>query len=290
MNKYGLTEKEQDEIITLFKKYSEIGEVILFGSRAMNTFTATSDIDFALKGEGVFRIIGGLISDFEESSLIYEVDVIDYQKISSEPLLEHIKKYGIVLYRKGWVETTPGEVATFQRGFDLPEKDRINGEYPLNTTLWIKDFHGNNKRFIYYFLKKFLFDKYNAGSGMPPLNRNHIHPITVLIPPLSEQKAIATVLSAFDDKIKLLREQNQTLEILAQTIFKEWFVHFNFPDIDDKPYKDNGGEMVDFDILIAPIFKKIKNNTAQIQTLAKTRDTLLPKLMSGKIRVKGFEQ
>ena len=51
-------------------------------------------------------------------------------------------------------------------------------------------------------------------------------------------------MSAFDDKIELLREQNQTLETLAQTIFKEWFVHFNFPDKDGKPYRDNGGEMV----------------------------------------------
>ncbi|MCK5353590.1 MAG: restriction endonuclease subunit S [Methyloprofundus sp.] len=172
---------------------------------------------------------------------------------------------------KGWIETTLGEVATFQRGFDLPKKDRTSGQYPLmvsngqdgthkdykikapgvvtgrsgtlgsvfyvkenfwalNTTLWVKDFHGNNKRFIYYFLKRFPFDKYNSGSGVPTLNRNHIHPILVKIPPLPEQNAINNILSVFDEKIELLREQNETLETLAQTIFKEWFVNFNFPE------------------------------------------------------------
>ena len=111
MNKYGLTEKEQVEILALIKKYPEIDEVILFGSRAMNTFTKISDIDLALKGDNISRIIGSLVSDFEDSSLIYEVDVIDYHGISSEALLEHIRKYGKVFYRKGWVETTLGEVA-----------------------------------------------------------------------------------------------------------------------------------------------------------------------------------
>lgn len=182
---------------------------------------------------------------------------------------------------KGWVKTTLGDVATFQRGFDLPKKDRIIGEYPLmvsngqdgthkeykvkapgivtgrsgtlgevfyvqenfwalNTTLWVKDFHNNNEKFIYYFLKRFPFKKYNSGSGVPTLNRNHIHPITVKIPLLLEQKAIAKLLSSFDEKIELLQEQSKTLEALAQAIFKEWFVNFNYPGAI--------GEMVDSEL------------------------------------------
>lgn len=64
--------------------------------------------------------------------------------------------------------------------------------------------------------------------------------INLCLPPLPEQKAIADMLSSFDEKIELLREQNKTLETLAQTIFKEWFVNFNYPDAT--------GEMVDSEL------------------------------------------
>ena len=96
--------------------------------------------------------------------------------------------------------------------------------WPLNTTLWVKDFHGHDIYFVYYFLKTLSFEKYNAGSGVPTLNRNHIHPLPVKIPPLSEQKAIAEVLSSLDDKIDLLHRQNKTLENMAQALFRKWFV------------------------------------------------------------------
>jgi type I restriction enzyme S subunit len=72
------------------------------------------------------------------------------------------------------------------------------------------------------------------------LNLKDIKELGVPIPPLPEQKAIADILSSFDEKIELLREQNKTLESLAQTIFKEWFVNFNYPDAT--------GEMVDSEL------------------------------------------
>jgi type I restriction enzyme S subunit len=93
-----------------------------------------------------------------------------------------------------------------------------------NTTLYVKDFKGNNELFIYYFLKTFNFKQFNVGSAVPTLNRNHIHPLDVIIPPLPEQKAIASVLSSLDDKIDLLHRQNKTLEAMAETLFRQWFV------------------------------------------------------------------
>lgn len=115
--------------------------------------------------------------------------------------------------------------------------------WPLNTTLWVKDFHGNSEKFVYYFFKTIPFDKYNAGSGVPTLNRNHIHPLPVKIPLLPEQRAIAAVLSSLDDKIELLREQNKILEAVAQAIFKEWFVNFNFPGATGKMIDSEVGEI-----------------------------------------------
>jgi len=77
---------------------------------------------------------------------------------------------------------------------------------------------------LYYFLKTIAFKQFNTGSAVPSLNRNHIHELLVEIPPLSEQKSIASVLSSLDDKIDLLHRQNATLEKMAETLFRQWFV------------------------------------------------------------------
>ena len=98
--------------------------------------------------------------------------------------------------------------------------------WPLNTALYVTDFHGNDQRFAYYFLKQFDFQSYNSGSAQPSLNRNFIHPIPVDVPPVCEQRAIAHVLGTLDDKIELNRRMNQTLEELARALFKSWFVDF----------------------------------------------------------------
>lgn len=96
--------------------------------------------------------------------------------------------------------------------------------WPLNTTLYVEDFKGNNPKFIYFFLQSFNFEKFNDKSTVPGINRNHLHIESVNIPPLPEQKAIAEVLSSLDDKIDLLHRQNETLEQMAETLFRQWFV------------------------------------------------------------------
>ena len=286
--------------------------------------------------------------------------------------------------------------------------------------------------FLYYTFKSRRFTGYIHGISQGTSVQLNMKVRDLLgydfyLPPLPEQKAIADMLSSFDEKIELLREQNKTLETLAQTIFKEWFVNFNYPDatgemvdselgeipkgwrvgklgdvveifdskrvplssnerqkrqgiypyygatkamdyiddylfdgtyllmaedgsvMDDKGYpflqyvwgkfwvnnhthilqgkngfstealyvflkkrkvasivngavqlKINQKNLMNFDILIPanevlqsfneflqPIFEKVKNNSSQIQTLSKTRDALLPKLMSGGVRAYG---
>jgi type I restriction enzyme S subunit len=99
--------------------------------------------------------------------------------------------------------------------------------WPLNTALYVIDFHGNDERFAYYFLKNFDFSGHNSGSAQPSLNRNYIHPLPVQVPPLAEQRAIARILGALDDKIELNRKTNATLEAMARALFKSWFVDFD---------------------------------------------------------------
>ena len=99
--------------------------------------------------------------------------------------------------------------------------------WPLNTTLWVKDFKGNDPRYCYYLLRSIDFSGLNAGSGVPTLNRNHLHPMPMVRPPVVEQKQISSILGALDDRIALLRETNATLEAIAQALFKSWFVDFD---------------------------------------------------------------
>jgi type I restriction enzyme S subunit len=99
--------------------------------------------------------------------------------------------------------------------------------WPLNTALYVTDFHGNDPRFAYYFLKGFNFKSYNSGSAQPSLNRNFVHPVPVHVPSLQEQRAIGHILGAFDDKIELNRRMSETLEAMARALFQSWFVDFD---------------------------------------------------------------
>ncbi|NCC19083.1 MAG: restriction endonuclease subunit S [Bacteroidia bacterium] len=127
-----------------------------------------------------------------------------------------------------------------------------------NTVLYIDDYKGNDPKFIYYFIKTLNLGNYSGGSAVPTLNRNHIHPIEVYFPiDIDEQKRIADVLSALDDKIEVNNKINENLEAQAQAIFKQWFVDFEFPDTEGKPYKTNGGEFIDSELGEIPIGWKV---------------------------------
>lgn len=105
----------------------------------------------------------------------------------------------------------------------------VTGDFwPLNTTLWVKDFKGNDRRFCYYLLKSLNLQTFNVGSGVPTLNRNHVHPLPVRIPvDANEQRAIAHVLGTLDDKIELNRRMNETVEAMVRALFKSWFIDFD---------------------------------------------------------------
>jgi type I restriction enzyme S subunit len=99
--------------------------------------------------------------------------------------------------------------------------------WPLNTTLYVCDFKGNDPKFISYFLKTVDFFAYSDKAAVPGVNRNHLHEALGAIPDLPAQQEIARTLGALDDRIALLRETNATLEAIAQALFKSWFVDFD---------------------------------------------------------------
>lgn len=98
--------------------------------------------------------------------------------------------------------------------------------WPLNTALYVRNFKGNDAKFIYYLLKTLDWAQFNDKSGVPGVNRNHVHELSVEIPPLQIQRWIAQTLSSLDEKKELNRRMNETLEAMAQAIFRDWFVDF----------------------------------------------------------------
>lgn len=158
-----------------------------------------------------------------------------------------------------WEVVELGQVATLQRGKDLPVKQREDGHYPvigangvvdyhseyvaegpgvlvgrsgsvgkvtwaasnywpLNTSLWVKDFHGNTPEFVYRLLGNMDFSRYAAGVSVPTLNRNLVHPINVAVPSLAEQEEIAYILRTVEEKVTIEENRKQSLEVLFKTL------------------------------------------------------------------------
>jgi len=122
----------------------------------------------------------------------------EYPLVSSNGITDNINQWkvkapGVVTGRSG----TIGNVHFIEEDF-----------WPLNTALYIKDFHGNDERFIYYLLTAFDLSKYSSGAGVPTLNRNNVHSVKVCIPKSkSDQQIIVRQLDA-------LRAETQKLEEL----------------------------------------------------------------------------
>lgn len=110
----------------------------------------------------------------------------------------------------------------------LGEVHYITQDYwPLNTSLYVRDFKGNDPRFISYFLRSLDFSAYSDKAAVPGLNRNDLHTAEVRVPPLAEQRTIAHILGTFDDRIELNGQMNEALDAIVRTLFTSWFVAFD---------------------------------------------------------------
>lgn len=161
----------------------------------------------------------------------------------------------------GWSIKPLGEVATLQRGFDLPLHLRTTGDvpvfaangivgthnvqkvkgpgvvtgrsgtlgevhfvksdyWPLNTALWVKDFHGNDPKWVARLLKWMRLETHTRGTGVPTLNRNLVHVVPVLVPPLEEQQRIAAIL----DKADAIRRKRSHAIQLTEELLRATFL------------------------------------------------------------------
>ncbi|MEO7344226.1 MAG: restriction endonuclease subunit S [Methylotenera sp.] len=125
----------------------------------------------------------------------------------------------------------------------IPRKGSLNNIiyeskpfWTVDTMFWSKiDKTLAYPKFLFYQLTEIDYMNLNVGSAVPSLTVPVINAIEISLPPLEEQKAIASVLSSLDDKIDLLHRQNTTLERMAETLFRQWFVEEAQEDWEEKP-------------------------------------------------------
>jgi type I restriction enzyme S subunit len=113
----------------------------------------------------------------------------------------------------------------------------------IDTAFYLKPINRNSLdlKFAYYKLLTQDINRLDSGSAIPSTSREDFYHLELSLPPIDEQKKIAAILTCLDRKIENLCKQNETLERIAQTLFKHWFVDFEFPNKDGKPYKSSGG-------------------------------------------------
>ena len=138
-----------------------------------------------------------------------------------------VSSNGITDYVDIWKVKSPG-VSTGRSG-TIGNIHYIEEDYfPLNTSLFIKEFHGNDERFIYYFLKQFDLSRFESGAGVPTLNRNNVHPVKVYFPKSKEeQKQITNKLDALSVECKKLEaiytQKIADLEEMKKSILQKAF-------------------------------------------------------------------
>lgn len=139
-----------------------------------------------------------------------------------------VSSSGVSSFHNQWKAKGPGVV--IGRKGTLGTVHYLKNDYwPHDTTLWVKDFKGNDQRLIYYFLQTLHLENFDTGSSNPTLNRNHVHKIKVCFPKPGIQKKIAAILSAYDELIENNQRRIALLEKMAEEIYREWFVRMRFP-------------------------------------------------------------
>ncbi|MBK9257355.1 MAG: restriction endonuclease subunit S [Saprospiraceae bacterium] len=152
---------------------------------------------------------------------------------------KHLADGKIPLYGSGGIMRYVDTPLYEQESILIPRKGTLSNLFYLNIPFWSVDtmFYtkikaGNNGKYLYYLLKSMDLASMNVGSAVPSLTTEVLNKVEINVPDEETQTQIAQILTSLDDKIELNHEMNQTLEAMAQALFKEWFVNFNFPNFD----------------------------------------------------------
>ncbi len=166
-------------------------------------------------------------------------DKVPYCVINEKEYLKNKIEIGdIVIARTG---ATTGITATIKHDIDAVFASYLI-RFKINKSL-------ANPFYVGHVLKSQIWQDYVSsiigGSAQPGANAKQFSDFSFKLPSLPSQNVITEILSSLDDKIELNNKINHELETLAQTLFKQWFIDFEFPNENGEPYKSSGGEMVD---------------------------------------------
>jgi len=233
MNLEGFKETEMGMIPEDWdvKKFSEVAE-IKHGYQFRN-------YDFTKEGIKVFKITqiksNGVID-------VSSCDFIDKNRLKEfERVL--IKKGDILMALTG---ATIGKIARFNNiNEPLLQNYRVGNFIPIKEHILSKDY-------LYYYLSSnYFFNQILARqtqSAQQNIGKDEINNMLIILPDIAQQQSIAKILTSLDSKIELNQKMNQTLEEIGQAIFKQWFIHYEFPNDEGKPYKSSYSEMVDSEL------------------------------------------
>ncbi len=158
---------------------------------------------------------------------------------------KHLADGEIPLYGSGGIMRYVDKPLYEQESILIPRKGTLSNLFYLNIPFWSVDTmfytkikEGNNGKYLYYLLKSMDLASMNVGSAVPSLTTEVLNKVEINVPDETTQIEIAQILTSLDNKIEINLQMNQTLETMAQALFKEWFVNFNFPNFDGELEND----------------------------------------------------
>lgn len=223
--------------------------------------------------------IGFIPSDWEIDTMENALEeIIDYRgktplksEFGIETLSAKSVKNGYIDYSKAYFISEETYKKFMVRGFPKKGDILLTTEAPLGLvarldrekvgiaqrllTLRGKNDYLLNNYLMYYLMStegQHQLNSRESGTTVTGIKQKEFRQCLIAIPPFDEQKAIAHILSTLDEKIEVNNQINKTLEKMAQAIFKQWFVDFEFPNEDGEPYQSSGGEMVESELGLVP--------------------------------------
>jgi len=165
---------------------------------------------------------------------------------------KHLADGDIPIYGSGGLMRYGNQAIYYDESILLPRKGTLSNIQFVNKPFWTVDTiyytvinkEKANPIYLYHYLKQLDLSFLNSGTGVPSMTFGVYYGVKVNLPSLNIQNKIAKVLSDLDAKIELNNRINNELEAMAKTVYDYWFVQFDFPDANGKPYKTSGGKMV----------------------------------------------
>ena len=181
-----------------------------------------------------------------------EFKLKDLLEIKNGRDYKHLSEGEIPVYGSGGLMRYVDESLYQGESILLPRKGTLSNIQYVNESFWtvdtiyysIIDKSKAEPYYLYRYLTLLDLNHLNSGTGVPSMTFGAYYDIPIKLPNLSTQKQIAKVLSDLDAKIEVNNNINQELEAMAKTLYDYWFVQFDFPDANGKPYKSSGGTMV----------------------------------------------